>query len=112
MEKLGLGPEECSKKNKGLVYARLTGFGQTGKYAQMAGHDNNYLAISGVLSTLGRSEEKPFFPQNLLADFAGGGLMCALGIVMALLERNKSGLGQVSLCLKCSFTFFFFCTGD
>ncbi len=95
MEKLGLGPDECSKKNKRLVYARLTGFGQTGKYSQLAGHDNNYLAMSGVLSTLGRAEEKPFSPQNLLADFAGGGLMCALGITMALLERGRSGLGQV-----------------
>jgi alpha-methylacyl-CoA racemase len=95
MEKLGLGPEECAKRNKGLVYARLTGFGQTGKYSQMAGHDNNYLAVAGVLSALGRAEEKPFFPQNLLADFAGGGLMCALGVAMALLERAKSGQGQV-----------------
>ena len=95
MEKLGLGPEECTRRNKGLVYARLTGFGQSGKYAQMAGHDNNYLAIAGVLSSLGRAEEKPFFPQNLLADFAGGGLMCALGVAMALLERGRSGQGQV-----------------
>lgn len=98
MEKLGLGPDECRKRNKKLVYARLTGFGQTGPYSQMAGHDNNYLAIAGVLAQLGRASEAPFFPQNLLADFAGGGLMCALGIVMALLERKKSGQGQVIDC--------------
>lgn len=95
MEKLGLGPTDVHKRNPGLVYARLTGFGQTGKLANMAGHDNNYLAISGVLGALGRAKERPFFPQNLLADFAGGGLMCAMGVMAALLERSRSGQGQV-----------------
>ncbi|XP_049593887.1 alpha-methylacyl-CoA racemase isoform X1 [Syngnathus scovelli] len=95
MEKLGLAPEELLKENPGLVYARLTGYGQSGMYAKAAGHDINYLAMSGLLSRLGRSGEKPYAPLNLLADFAGGGLTCALGIVMALLERTRSGKGQI-----------------
>ncbi|NWV12187.1 AMACR racemase, partial [Ptilonorhynchus violaceus] len=95
MEKLGLGPEVLLKENPRLVYARLTGFGQTGKYAKSAGHDINYLALSGVLSKLGRKGENPYAPLNLLADFAGGGVMCAMGIVMALYERARSGTGQI-----------------
>ncbi|CAD5121238.1 DgyrCDS9771 [Dimorphilus gyrociliatus] len=95
MEKLGLGPNDLLTENPKLVYARLTGFGQNGPLADRAGHDINYLAISGMLSYLGRANEKPLFPINLLADFAGGGLMCAFGIVMALLEREKSSRGQV-----------------
>ncbi|XP_032942090.1 alpha-methylacyl-CoA racemase [Catharus ustulatus] len=95
MERLGLGPEVLLQENPRLIYARLTGFGQTGKYAQSAGHDINYLALSGVLSKLGRKNENPYAPVNLLADFAGGGVMCALGIVTALFERSRSGRGQV-----------------
>ncbi|XP_061554861.1 alpha-methylacyl-CoA racemase [Phycodurus eques] len=95
MEKLGLGPQGLLKENPGLVYARLTGYGQSGMYATAAGHDINYLAMSGLLSRLGRSREKPYAPLNLLADFAGGGLTCALGIILALLERTKSGKGQI-----------------
>ncbi|XP_037981076.1 alpha-methylacyl-CoA racemase [Motacilla alba alba] len=95
MERLGLGPEVLLQENPRLIYARLTGFGQTGKYAKSAGHDINYLALSGVLSKLGRKNENPYAPVNLLADFAGGGVMCALGIVIALFERAKSGKGQV-----------------
>ncbi|XP_053333799.1 alpha-methylacyl-CoA racemase [Clarias gariepinus] len=95
MEKLGLGPEDLLKENPRLIYARLTGYGQSGSYAKAAGHDINYVAMSGLLSMLGRSSEKPYAPLNLVADFAGGGLMCALGIVLALLERSKSGQGQV-----------------
>ncbi|KAM3599516.1 uncharacterized protein V6R79_007222 [Siganus canaliculatus] len=95
MEKLGLGPQELLKENPRLIYARLTGYGQSGSYATAAGHDINYLAMSGLLSRLGRSGEKPCAPLNLLADFAGGGLTCALGIILALLERSKSGKGQV-----------------
>ncbi|TSP09051.1 Alpha-methylacyl-CoA racemase [Bagarius yarrelli] len=95
MEKLGLCPEELLKENPGLIYARLTGYGQSGSFAKAAGHDINYLAMSGLLSMLGRSSEKPYAPLNLVADFAGGGLMCALGIVLALLERSKSGRGQI-----------------
>ncbi|XP_038131024.1 alpha-methylacyl-CoA racemase [Cyprinodon tularosa] len=95
MEKLGLGPYELLKENPALIYARLTGYGQNGRYAAAAGHDINYLAMSGLLSRLGRSGEKPYAPLNLIADFAGGGLTCALGIVLALLERTKSGKGQI-----------------
>lgn len=95
MEKIGLGPEELMAENPKLIYARLTGFGQSGPYADMAGHDINYVALSGLLSILGRKDGPPTPPINLLADFAGGGVMCALGIVLALLERSKSGLGQV-----------------
>ncbi|XP_053196139.1 alpha-methylacyl-CoA racemase [Scomber japonicus] len=95
MEKLGLGPQELLKENPRLIYARLTGYGQSGSYATAAGHDINYLAMSGLLSWLGRSGEKPYAPLNLLADFAGGGLTCAMGIVLALLERTKSGKGQI-----------------
>ncbi|KAL0965706.1 hypothetical protein UPYG_G00284680 [Umbra pygmaea] len=95
MEKLGLGPEELLKENPGLIYARLTGYGQSGSYAKAAGHDINYLAMSGLLSMLGRSHDKPYAPLNLVADFAGGGLTCAFGVVLALLERTRSGRGQV-----------------
>ncbi|KFR00059.1 Alpha-methylacyl-CoA racemase, partial [Nipponia nippon] len=95
MENLGLGPEVLLQENPRLIYARLTGFGQKGKYAKHAGHDINFLSLSGVLSKLGRKDENPYAPINLLADFAGGGVMCAMGIVTALYERTKSGKGQV-----------------
>lgn len=98
MESLGLGPDILTELNPRLIYARLTGFGQYGLYSKMAGHDINYLALSGVLSFLGRAKEKPTPPVNLLADFAGGGLICAFGIVLALFERSKSGKGQVIDC--------------
>lgn len=95
MEKLGLGPKELMADNPKLIYARLTGFGQTGPYAKMAGHDINYLATSGILSRLGRKDQPPVAPINLLADFAGGGMTCAMGIMAALFERSQSGQGQV-----------------
>jgi alpha-methylacyl-CoA racemase len=95
MERLGLGPEVACARNPRLVYARLTGYGQTGPYANMAGHDINYIAISGALSLIGRRGEKPLAPINLLGDFAGGGMLCALGIGFALVERARSGKGQV-----------------
>ncbi|GFN91056.1 alpha-methylacyl-coa racemase [Plakobranchus ocellatus] len=95
MEKLNLGPEILTKENPKLIYARLTGYGQSGPMSHKAGHDINYIATSGILSKLGRHGEKPYPPINLMADFAGGGLICALGIMMALFERSKSGKGQV-----------------
>lgn len=96
MEKLNLGPEVLLKDNPKLIYARLTGFGQTGPLAERAGHDINYIALSGVLSFLGTAKsKKPIPPVNLLADFAGGSLLCAFAICTALLERHRSGLGQV-----------------
>ncbi|XP_076065284.1 alpha-methylacyl-CoA racemase [Oratosquilla oratoria] len=98
MEKIGLGPNKMLAENPKLIYARLTGFGQSGPYADMAGHDINFSAVSGLLSMLGRKDSPPTPPINLLADFAGGGLVCALGITMALLERTWSGAGQVIDC--------------
>ena len=95
MERLGLGPEIACGRNPRLVYARLTGWGQTGPYAPMAGHDIDYIAISGALSAIGRRGDRPLPPINLLGDFAGGGMLCALGIALALVERSRSGRGQV-----------------
>lgn len=95
MEKLNLGPADLLKSNSSLIYARLTGYGQNGPYKFKAGHDINYVAISGILSILQKPKEPPAAPANLLADFAGGGLMCAFGIVLALFERMKSGRGQI-----------------
>ncbi|XP_005092197.1 alpha-methylacyl-CoA racemase [Aplysia californica] len=95
MEKLGLGPEELMKANTKLIYARLTGYGQTGAMALKAGHDINYIAMSGALSRFGRFGERPYPPVNIVGDFAGGGLSCALGILMALYERSVSGKGQM-----------------
>jgi alpha-methylacyl-CoA racemase len=95
MEKLGVGPDVASERNPRLIYARLTGWGQDGAYAPMAGHDINYIAISGALSLIGRKGEKPLPPVNLLGDFAGGGMLCAMGIALALVERASSGKGQV-----------------
>lgn len=95
MEALGLGPDEALKLNPKLIYARLTGWGQNGSYASMAGHDINYIALSGALSLFRRTGERPLPPCNLLGDFAGGGMLCAMGILLALVERNTSGKGQV-----------------
>ena len=95
MERLGLGPDACSAANPALVYGRMTGWGQTGPMAQLAGHDINYLALSGDLHMFGRAEERPGAPLNLVADMGGGGMMLAFGITCALLERQRSGRGQV-----------------
>lgn len=95
LESLGLDPNELLTANPRLIVARLTGFRRDGKYASLAGHDINYLAISGVLSQLGRKGEAPYAPANIVADFAGGGLICAFGIVAALISRAKTGNGQV-----------------
>lgn len=94
LEKYSLGPSDLCKANPSLIFARMTGFGQNGPFSKMAGHDINYIAISGVLSMLG-GRDKPSPPINLMGDFAGGGLICAFGICLALLERQKSGKGQV-----------------
>ncbi|ESK89024.1 alpha-methylacyl- racemase [Moniliophthora roreri MCA 2997] len=101
LERLGLGPEVFlgadGKKglNTRLIYARMAGFPRTGKQKDMAGHDINYLASSGILSMLPGMPDRPSFPLNLLADFAGGGLTCASGILLALLARAQTGRGQV-----------------
>ncbi|TCT03854.1 CaiB/BaiF CoA transferase family protein [Aquabacter spiritensis] len=95
MERLGLGPEACLSANPRLVYGRITGWGQDGPLAQAAGHDINYLAISGALHCIGREGQLPAPPQNFLADMAGGGMYLAFGVVCALLEARASGKGQV-----------------
>ncbi|BGP41454.1 hypothetical protein JCM10450v2_005492 [Rhodotorula kratochvilovae] len=95
LERLGLDPKELLKANPRLIVARLTGFRREGPYSKMAGHDINYLGLTGVLPMLGRKGDKPYFPANLLTDFAGGGLMAVVGVLAALLERGTSGKGQV-----------------
>lgn len=94
-ERLGLGPEELLKSNPKLVYGRMTGWGQSGPMANAAGHDINYISLSGALHAIGRGGDKPVPPLNLVGDFGGGGMMLAFGMVCALLEAQKSGLGQI-----------------
>ncbi len=94
-ERLGLGPEAVQARNPKLVYARMTGWGQTGPLAQTVGHDINYIAITGVLEKMGRDAGRPVPPLNLVGDFGGGGMFMAYGVVCALLEAQKSGKGQV-----------------
>ena len=95
MEKLGLGPDLCLARNPRLIYARMTGWGQEGPLAHAAGHDLNYIAITGALASIGRRDSGPVPPLNLLGDFGGGSLYLILGILAALYERNQSGRGQV-----------------
>ncbi|MGB1813243.1 MAG: CaiB/BaiF CoA transferase family protein, partial [Acidimicrobiales bacterium] len=94
-ERLGIGPKECLARNPKLIYGRMTGWGQEGTYSSMAGHDINYIALSGVLGMIGREGEKPIPPVNLVGDFGGGGMLLALGICAALVEVARSGEGQV-----------------
>ena len=94
-ERLGLGPDDCHAINPGLVYGRMTGFGQTGPLAQAAGHDLNYIALTGVLHAIGQAGGKPVAPLNLVGDYGGGALYLAFGVMAALYERQRSGRGQV-----------------
>ena len=94
-EKLGFGPDECFARNPRLVFARMTGWGQTGPLAQAAGHDLNYIAITGALHAIGRRGERPVVPLNLVGDFGGGGMLLVTGVMGGLLEAAKSGQGQV-----------------
>jgi alpha-methylacyl-CoA racemase len=94
-ERLGLGPEDCRAENPRLVYARMTGWGQEGPLAPRAGHDLDYVALTGALHAIGRAGEAPVPPLNLVGDFGGGGMFCAFGIVCALFEASRSGEGQV-----------------
>ncbi len=94
MERLGLGPEVCHERNARLVYGRMTGWGQHGPLAHAAGHDINYISISGALHAIG-TQERPVAPLNLVGDFGGGAMMLAFGMVCAILEAQKSGRGQV-----------------
>lgn len=95
MERLGIGPEVCLKRNPRLVYGRITGWGQSGPLAEVAGHDLNYIALSGALHAMGREGEAPAIPLNLLGDYAGGSLYLVIGMLSALLECKTSGRGQV-----------------
>jgi alpha-methylacyl-CoA racemase len=95
MERLGLGPDVCLSANPRLVYGRMTGWGQTGPLAHTAGHDINYLGVTGALHAMGRAGEPPVPPLNLVADFGGGSMFLVFGILAALFERSKSGHGQI-----------------
>ncbi len=95
MERLGLGPDAATARNPRLVYARMTGWGQDGPLAHTAGHDINYIAITGALDAIGTKDSGPVAPLNLLGDYAGGGLFLAVGVLSALQERSRSGRGQV-----------------
>jgi alpha-methylacyl-CoA racemase len=93
-EKLGIGPDVCHARNPGLIFGRITGWGQTGPLSKVAGHDINYISIAGALGSIG-TEEKPIPPLNLVGDYAGGSLFLVMGMLAALNERNQSGKGQV-----------------
>ncbi|SEU04277.1 CaiB/BaiF CoA-transferase family protein [Variovorax sp. OV084] len=95
MERLGLGPQDCHTRNPRLVYGRMTGWGQDGPLAKAAGHDINYIALTGALHSIGNAEGPPLPPLNLVGDFGGGAAMLAFGIACAVIETQRSGLGQV-----------------
>jgi len=95
MERLGLGPDVCSKRNERIVFGRMTGWGQEGPLANAAGHDINYISLTGALAAIGRPGSPPVPPLNLIGDFGGGGMLLALGLVAALLEAKESKKGQV-----------------
>jgi len=95
MEKLGLGPKECMARNPKLVYGRMTGWGQTGPMAKAAGHDINYISLTGALHAIGRKDTKPDPPLNLVGDFGGGSMLMAFGMVSGLLQAKTSGRGDV-----------------
>src|SRR6266516_2079978 len=94
-ERLGFGPDVCAERNPRLIYTRMTGWGQDGPLATTAGHDIDYIAVSGTLDPIGREGERPLPPLNLIGDFGGGGMLLVIGVLAALLERERSGLGQV-----------------
>ncbi|HCS28471.1 MAG TPA: carnitine dehydratase [Spongiibacteraceae bacterium] len=94
-ERLGIGPDDCMARNPKLVYGRMTGWGQTGPLAQVAGHDMNYISLSGAQHAIGRAGEKPVPPLNLVGDFGGGGMFLAFGLMCAIHEAGQSGKGQV-----------------
>lgn len=95
MERLGIGPDVCLDRNPRLVFGRMTGWGQSGMYANAAGHDINYISLAGALAHFGRDGEAPVPPLNMVGDFGGGGMFLAFGVVCALLEAQRSGCGQV-----------------
>ena len=93
MERLGLGPHDCHRFNPALVYGRMTGWGQDGRYAHRAGHDINYLSISGLLDTIGRAGQPPLAPLNFVADYGGGAMFLVAGVLAALVQRSTTGEG-------------------
>ncbi len=95
MEKLGLGPDVCLQRNPRIVYGRMTGWGQTGPLAQAAGHDINYISLTGALFATGRADDKPVPPLNLVGDYGGGGMFLVTGMLAALIEAQRTGKGQV-----------------
>lgn len=95
MERMGLGPDACHQINPGLIFGRMTGWGQHGPMSQMAGHDINYLGLTGVLNAIGLKDQPPIPPMNIAADYAGGTMFLLLGVLSALFERQHSGKGQV-----------------
>ena len=94
-ERLGIGPDVCRERNPRLIYGRMTGWGQTGPYADVAGHDINYISLAGALESIGRPGQPPTPPLNLVGDFGGGGMLLVFGIACAIVERATSGMGQV-----------------
>ena len=94
-ERLGFGPEECARENSRLIFGRITGWGQNGPLAKVAGHDINYLSLTGILHQIGLPGGKPIVPLNAVADFGAGGMLLAYGVMCALFERDRSGKGQV-----------------
>src|SRR5205085_6226831 len=95
MERVGVGADTCRARNPRLVFGRMTGWGQTGPMAHAAGHDLNYIALSGMLAAMGRPDEPPAPPLNLVGDYGGGAMVLAFGIACALVEARTSGQGQV-----------------
>ncbi len=95
MERLGIGPDECLRRNPRLVFGRMTGWGQSGPYAEAAGHDINYISLAGALAHFGRDGQAPVPPLNMVGDFGGGGMFLAFGVVCALLEAQRGGVGQI-----------------
>src|SRR4030095_12909606 len=94
-ERMGLGPDVCLARNPRLAYGRMTGWGQQGPLSQIAGHDINYIAITGVLDAIGRADQPPSIPLNLIGDYAGGALYLAFGRLAAILNSRESGRGQI-----------------
>lgn len=103
-ERLGLGPAQCLAHNPVLIYGRMTGWGQVGSLAASAGHDINYISITGVLENIGRSDERPVPPLNMIGDYGGGAMFLIAGVLAALFERQTSGLGQVVDAAMCDGT--------
>ncbi|WOC13020.1 CaiB/BaiF CoA transferase family protein [Gordonia sp. MP11Mi] len=95
MERLGFGPDDLAKVNDRLIYGRMTGWGQDGPRSELAGHDMNYISLTGMLHAIGRSDERPTPPLNLVGDFGGGSMFLVMGVLAALVERSVSGKGEV-----------------